>query len=88
MANKMKTKASAATIVGPTGVSKAMERSIPVNAQETAIMADDTVTDKKLLNILIDAIAGNTISAETKSEPTNRIEIEITMAVITASIRL
>ena len=75
-------------MVGPTGVSKPIDSKIPASAHTTAITAEERVTVLKLLNSLIDAIAGKTISAETRRDPTSLMEMEITIAVMTASMRL
>ena len=41
---------SVITIVDPTGVSKKIDRMIPRSAQTTDMTAEQTVTEKKLLN--------------------------------------
>ena len=50
--------------------------------------AAESVTERKLLKTRIEAMAGNTMRADTNKEPTRRIEMEITMAMVTESIML
>ena len=52
------------------------------------MIAELTITEKKLLKILIAERAGKIIRAEIRSAPTRFIAITITIAVITASARL
>ena len=79
---------STATIVAPTGVPKSIEPSIPTREQITAIRAEQTVTDLKLLNRRIAESAGKIISAEISKEPTRFMARTITTAINTEIIRL
>ena len=79
---------STATIVDPTGVEQSIEVSIPITAQATEIIAEHTMTARKLLNNLIADNAGNIMSAVINSEPTRFIASTIIIAVITAIRRL
>ena len=74
------------TIVAPTGVPIRIETIIPKNAHRTDITADEITTDLNVRNTRMLDSDGNTISAEISSDPTSRIEIEITHAVSTAII--
>ena len=65
-----------------------IETIIPKEEQNTEIIAEHIVTDLKLLKILMAESDGNTIKADTKSEPTRFIAITIMIAIITAMIRL
>ena len=78
------TNISTATIAAPTGASNIIDRNIPVSAQITDTIAEQTVTDLKLLNTRIADSAGNITSAEIKSEPTSFIPTTIITAIITA----
>ena len=78
----------AVTIVAPTGVPHRSDTKNPVPAQNTAVIAEQTITLLKLWNILIAVIDGNIISAEINNEPTRLIASTIIIAVITAIIRL
>lgn len=77
-----------ATMVAPTGVAAKMEIKIPTTAQNTAITAEDKITDKKLLKILMEETAGKIINADINKEPTSFIASTIIVAVITAIKRL
>ncbi len=78
----------ATTIVEPTGVLKIIETKIPTAAQNTEITAEQNITDLKFPNIRIDESAGNTTSADIRSEPTKFIAVTITAAMIMAIKRL
>ena len=65
-----------------------IEISIPDSAQITDTIAEQTVTDLKVLNTRIEDNAGKITNAEIKSEPTRFIASTITAAIITAIIRL
>ena len=86
--NKAKQSTFTATIVEPTGVPAITAAAIPTKAQTTDTIAEQIVTDLKLLNTLIDESAGKIISAETRRVPTKFIERTIIIAIITAKIRL
>ena len=75
-------------IVAPTGVPNIIETIIPIKAHIIEMIAEEIVTDLKLLKTLIEQSAGNIIRAETKSEPTRFIATTITIAIIVASIVL
>lgn len=75
---------SIATIVAPTGVEYKTDIKMPATAQNTEIIAEKSVTAKKLLKILIADSAGKIISADTKSAPTRFIAKTIITAIITA----
>ena len=77
-----------ATIVEPTGVSATNETTIPKMAHNTDSIAEQSVTEKKVLNIRIAASAGNIVNAEIKREPTKFIESTIITAMTTAIMRL
>lgn len=72
------------TMVEPTGEPMIIENVSPTMAQKTDIILDIIVTLLNVLHILIDDIAGNTISADTRREPTRFIASTITIAVIVA----
>lgn len=72
------------TIVEPTGVPARIEIKIPNAEQNIEIIAEQTVTERKLLNICIDDKAGNIINAEINKEPTRFIANTITTAITTA----
>lgn len=78
----------AATIVEPTGVPAKMAIRIPKTAQTTEIIAEQIVTDLKLLNILIAEIDGKITNAEIKSEPTRFIARTIITAIKIAITKL
>jgi hypothetical protein len=65
-----------------------MENIIPTVAQNTDKTAEKTVTDLKLLKMLIEESVGNTISADTSSEPTRFIANTIITAITIARKRL
>lgn len=79
---------STATIVLPTGVSPIIDIKSPAKEQKTEITAEQTVTDLKLLKILMALSAGKITSAEIKSEPTRFIARTIIIAMIMAMTRL
>ena len=79
---------SAATIVLPTGVLARIEITRPVIAQRTEIIAEQTVTDLKLLNTRIAERAGKITRAEMSREPTRFIASTIITAMIMAITRL
>nr|WP_288679947.1 hypothetical protein [uncultured Brachyspira sp.] len=61
-----------------------IEIKIPITEQITDIIAEQIVTERKLLNICIDDKAGNIIKAEINNEPTRFIANTMTTAIITA----
>lgn len=79
---------STATIVEPTGVDARIEIIIPIREHTTPKIAEQIVTDLKLLKTLIDERAGKMTSAEMRSEPTRFIARTIITAIITAIKRL
>jgi len=79
---------SMATIVEPTGVEARIEIMIPVRAQITDIIAEQIITDLKLLNTRMADNAGNMISADVSSEPTRFIASTIITDVTIAIKRL
>ena len=85
---------SVITIVAPTGVLKRIERMIPANAQKTESIAEKTVTDLKLLKILIAesagkiAKAGKITSADTRRDPTRFIASTMMTAITVAITKL
>ena len=79
---------SAATIVLPTGVPVRIETRSPAIEQTTEITAEQIVTERKLLKILIALRAGKITSAEIKSEPTRFIASTIIIAIMIAITRL
>lgn len=79
---------STATMVEPTGVEYIIEIRMPSSAQNTDNIAEQIVTDLKLLNILIAESAGKIISADIKREPTRFIASTIMTAIIIAMSRL
>lgn len=83
-----KIKISIATIVLPTGVPPKIAINNPVTEQKTEIIAEQTVTDLKLLKTLIAEIAGKITKAEIKSEPTKFIAKTIIIAIMIAINRL
>ena len=66
------------------GVPARIEIKIPITEQITDIIAEQIVTERKLLNICIDDKAGNIIKAEINNEPTRFIANTMTTAIITA----
>ena len=84
----MKTAMSTATIVLPTGVPAIIEIRRPATEQTTEIIAEQIVTDLKLLKILIALRAGKITRAEIKREPTRFIARTIIIAIIIAITRL
>ena len=56
--------------MAPTGEPASTEIKSPIPVHTTEKTADDIVTDRKLLNTHIEASAGNTTSADIRSEPT------------------
>lgn len=79
---------STATMVEPTGVPAKMEARIPKTAQNTENIAENTMTDLKLLNNRIEESAGKIINADIKREPTRFIANTIITAMTTAIRRL
>ena len=79
---------SAATMVEPTGVPATMETSMPASAQQTDRIAEQTVTERKLLKIRMADMAGKMIRAEISREPTRFIASTIMTAMMTAISRL
>ena len=75
-------------MVAPTGVPAAMDIIIPTKAHDTESIAEKIVTLLKLLNILIAERAGNTTSADIRSDPTNCMATTITTDMTTAIRRL
>ena len=65
-----------------------METMIPRKAHETERIAEKTVTDRKLPNILIAESAGKITSAEIRSDPTRFIASTIITAITIAISRL
>jgi hypothetical protein len=82
--NTPKKNASTATMVEPTGVFPRMEIAIPRTAHTTDRMAEQMVTDLKLLYTLMLESAGKITSAEISREPTRFIARTIITAIITA----
>ena len=83
-----KTTISITTMLAPTGVPFIIENNIPKTEQTTDKTAEQITTCLKLLNMRIADSAGNTINADTKSEPTRFIASTIITAVIIAIIKL
>ena len=79
---------SAATIVEPTGVPAKIEIKSPEIEQIDESTAEQIVTERKLLKILIAERAGKMIKAEIKSEPTRFIASTIIIAIMIAITRL
>ena len=79
---------SAATIVEPTGVPAKIEIKSPEIEQIDESTAEQIVTERKLLKILIAERAGKMIKAEIKSEPTRFIARTIITAMMIAITRL
>ena len=79
---------SAATIVLPTGVLARIEITRPATAHKTEIIAEQIVTDLKLLKMRIAERAGKITSAEMSREPTRFIASTIITAIIMAITRL
>lgn len=79
---------SAATIVEPTGVPAKIEIKSPEIEQIDESTAEQIVTERKLLKILIAERAGKIIKAEIKSEPTRFIASTIITAMMIAITRL
>ena len=76
------------TIVAPVGVSINIDRMIPKSAQTTDNIAEKTVTERKLLKILIEDSAGKMTSADTRREPTRFIASTMMTAIIVAITKL
>ena len=72
--------------MAPTGEPASTEIKSPALVHTTENIADDTVTDKKLLNTHIEASAGNTTSADISSDPT-RFIASTTITAITIAIK-
>ena len=79
---------SHATIVDPTGVPDRMEMIIPISVQRTDRIAEQIVTLLKLLNTLIEDIAGKMTSADMRSDPTRFIARTIIVAMMIAMMML
>ena len=79
---------SAATIVLPTGVPARIESKSPVTEQTTEMIAEQTVTERKLLKTRIAEMAGKITRAEIKSEPTRFIASTMITAIMIAITRL
>lgn len=79
---------SAATIVLPTGVPAKIEIKRPAVEQITEMTAEQIVTERKLLKILIAERAGKITSAEIKRDPTRFMARTIITAIIIAITRL
>ena len=88
MQNRANAATSTVTMVAPVGVLARMEMSIPIREQHTEKMAEQMVTDKKLLKIRMADSAGKMIKAEIKREPTKFIASTMMTAMITAMQRL
>ena len=86
--NAKKTIISIITMDEPAGVSNTMEINKPTAEQHIEIIADQTVTDLKLLKIRIADKAGKIISAEINREPTRFMASTIIIAIIVAIIVL
>ena len=65
-----------------------IDMNMPARAQKTEKTADETVTALKLLNTLIDAMAGKMTRADMRSEPTRFMASTMMTAIITAIRRL
>ena len=76
------------TIVAPTGEPPTIEMKSPRLVHTTENMADETVTERKLLNTHMDASAGNTTSADISNDPTRFIAKTTIIAIIIAIKRL
>ena len=70
--------------MAPTGEPTSTEIKSPIPVHTTEKTADDIVTDRKLLNTHIEASAGNTTSADIRSEPTRFIANTTIKAIFTA----
>ena len=79
---------SAATIVLPTGVPARTAIKIPVMAHATEMIAEQMVTERKLLKRRIAEMAGKITSAEMRSEPTRFMASTMITAMMTAITRL
>ena len=79
---------SAATIVEPTGVPAKIEIKSPEIEQIDESTAEQIVTERKLLKILIAERAGKMIKAEIRREPTRFIASTIIIAIMIAITRL
>lgn len=82
------TATSTATIVEPTGVPAQIDIIIPEKAQTTDTITEQIVTERKVLNTLIDESAGKITNAEINNAPTSFIPKTIITAITTAIIRL
>lgn len=82
------TNKSAATIVEPTGVPAKIEIKSPETEQKTLTIAEQIITDLKLLKTRIAEIAGKITSALINSEPTKFIARTMITAIIIAIARL
>ena len=88
MKNAINTAMSTTTIVAPTGVPATIDIKIPAADVHAASTPEHIVTLKKLLNILMAEIAGNTTRADISSQPTRFIATTITTAITTAMSKL
>ena len=88
MVKRKKAAISVATMVDPTGVPAKIEIRMPVTAQITDSIAEQTVTDRKLRKTLMAERAGKITRAEIKRDPTRFMAKTIITAIITASSRL
>ena len=79
---------SAATIVEPTGVPARTEIKRPVSEQTTETIAEQMVTERKLLKTRIAERAGKITRAEIKREPTRFMASTIIIAIMIAITRL
>lgn len=79
---------SAATIVEPTGVPAKIEIKSPETEQKTLTIAEQIITDLKLLKTRIAEIAGKITSALINREPTKFIARTMITAIIIAIARL
>ena len=79
---------SRVTMVAPVGVEKTREHTIPSRAHITPMAAELTIAFLKDLCKVIADIAGKIMSAETRSDPTSLIDMEIITAVRVARRRL
>lgn len=75
-------------MVDPTGVPAVTEIKIPTREQQTEHMAEQIVTERKLLNNRMAERAGNITNAEISRDPTRFIASTIIMAMTTAISKL
>ena len=67
---------------------KVMCINIAVTKHRSEIIADEIVTDLKVLNVRIEVKAGKIIKAETSNEPTSFMAMTMMIAIIIATIKL